>query len=221
MTINAFRLIFLVFAICFLFGLCGCSLNRAAPVDENKIQAAISAPPANANMKNTDTTLVKLTLSVNSSGSSDTKSHDFRLLIENTSDEPIEIGGLNILLFRFLDGGRIDAKTQLNSPVDIVDIKNLDRNQTSSRITLPIGSKITKEFDIKRLGWLSSNRSVWKYNTLEDMSGEEKLFQLRAELEIFPQQKIKAEDQTLGNQEIGILSQIRVSSNELTIDLVK
>lgn len=207
-----------VAVICFsMIFFCACSLNRAVTVENTVELTAPSEVPRSMNTMN-HSNGISVKLIISEVDSSDAPNFPiFLLVIENNASEPVDVGALNLLLTPLVDENRTDTRNQINSPVDIVYMTNLERNQSSELLSVPAGDKVKRELRIESLRWLRSIQSFWEYKNLKDFVKVTGRYQMHAELDIYPRPKAGAKELTIGNQDIRIVPNYRVASNQLEI----
>jgi hypothetical protein len=205
--------------ICNFVGLvCACSLKSAASA-EPTIEPAASSDIQGRVITVNDNNQISVKLNISEEVSSVTaNTRVYILVVENNGSENLDIGGLNLFLSPLVLENRIDARNQVNSPIDIVSMANLEMNQSSELLKLPAGSKITRELRIEKFQWLRSIQSTWEYRELSDSVKSSGRYQFIAEIEIFPQVKTETYEMTLGDQDIKIVPSFRIASNRLEID---
>ena len=168
-------------------------------------------------MKNQINQSIELSLSAKEPICIKSKSCKLLLDIQNTSNNDIEVGGLNFVLRPYSTNSRINFSGYINSPVAVDTLENLQANQ-NNRLIIKANQRLEKEINIEQIKWLKSIQSSWKYNDLWERITEGK-YQIYVELGLYAEETNSVpKKERIGNTEIEFIDSYKSTSNWLTLD---
>lgn len=223
-------IIFLINFLCMSLFESGCVSTNAVSGSDQKVSSNnLEISPTSKGMQaGTMTKQLELRLSAGSEICTKSASCKVLLNLKNTTNEDVTTEvALVVALEQHSSAAARDFSRDLNSPLDITTLENLQPNEYR-RLFIPSNRQIEIEIDLERIKWLKSIQSSWDYRELWEHSIQGP-FQVYAGLAVNPKlidssqikEDLAAKKAAGGGDEVtfvNIPSTLCDPSNVLTID---